>query len=195
MESSPESRGSQTSGVLPILFVQAKRINPFLAGRLEVLQTSNQRTKLQLRTNPIKTFPKEASRFCKPRSSTHRQKLHTNPIKSFAAPPLFSALRRCPCRDGTLRVLFAAFGGLFLPAATIPAASRLLWRQAAFVTFLWKVCPCRDSTRSLPGTSAYKKAHLSVDFFCCQSNYFLRFASRVASSSSRPFGMVSPILA
>ena len=89
----------------------------------------------------------------------------------------------------------AAKGGFFLPAATIPAASRLLWRQAAFVTFLWKVCPCRDSTRSLPGTSAYKKAHLSVDFFCCQSNYFLRFASRVASSSSRPFGMVSPILA
>ena len=157
---SPESRGSQTSGVLPILFVQAKRINPFLAGSFEVLQTSKQRTKLQLRTNPIKTFPKEASRFCKPRSSTHRQKLHTNPIKSFAAPPLFSALRRCPCRDGTLRVLFAAFGGFFLPAATIPAASRLLWRQAAFVTFLWKVCPCRDSTRSLPGTSAYKKAHL-----------------------------------
>ena len=28
-ESSPESRGSQTSGVLPVLFVQAKRINPF----------------------------------------------------------------------------------------------------------------------------------------------------------------------
>ena len=28
-ESSPESRGSQTSGVLPVLFVHAKRINPF----------------------------------------------------------------------------------------------------------------------------------------------------------------------
>ena len=40
-ESSPESRGSQTSGVLLVLFVHAKRINPF----------------------PFR----EAPRFCKPR--------------------------------------------------------------------------------------------------------------------------------
>ena len=40
-----ESRGSQPSGVLLVLFVQAKRINPYsLAGRFEVLQTSNQPT-------------------------------------------------------------------------------------------------------------------------------------------------------
>ena len=31
---SPESRGSQTSGVLPVLFVQAKRIKLFLFGKL-----------------------------------------------------------------------------------------------------------------------------------------------------------------
>ena len=45
-ESSPESRGSQTSGVLPVLFVQAKSTKnvPF-AGSFEVLQTSNQRDK------------------------------------------------------------------------------------------------------------------------------------------------------
>ena len=44
-ESSPESRGSQTSGVLPVLFVQAKSTKnvPF-AGSSEVLQTSKQRT-------------------------------------------------------------------------------------------------------------------------------------------------------
>ena len=64
---SPESRGSQTSGVLPVLFVQAKRINSF----------SLQRT----------------SRFCKPRISAHRQQLRTNKIKSFcrlaAALPAF----------------------------------------------------------------------------------------------------------
>ena len=44
-ESSPESRGSQTSGVLLVLFVQAKSTKnvPF-AGSSEVLQTSNQRT-------------------------------------------------------------------------------------------------------------------------------------------------------
>ena len=45
-ESSPESRGSQSSGVLPVLFVHAKSTKnvPF-AGTSEVLQTSNQRTK------------------------------------------------------------------------------------------------------------------------------------------------------
>ena len=42
---SPESRGSQTSGVLLVLFVQAKRIKSFPFGKFEVLQTSNQRTK------------------------------------------------------------------------------------------------------------------------------------------------------
>ena len=42
---SPESRGSQTSGVLPVLFVQAKRIKSYsLAGSSEVLQTSIQHT-------------------------------------------------------------------------------------------------------------------------------------------------------
>ncbi len=44
-ESSPESRGSQTSGVLLVLFVHAKSTKnvPF-AGSSEVLQTSKQRT-------------------------------------------------------------------------------------------------------------------------------------------------------
>ena len=44
-ESSPESRGSQTSGVLLVLFVQAKSTKnvPF-AGSSEVSQTSNQHT-------------------------------------------------------------------------------------------------------------------------------------------------------
>ena len=53
---SPESRGSQTSGVLLVLFVQAKRIKPFPFGKFEVLRTSNQRTKLQFHTSPIKSF-------------------------------------------------------------------------------------------------------------------------------------------
>ena len=39
---SPESRGSQTSGVLLVLFVQAKRIKPFPFGKFEVFQTSIQ---------------------------------------------------------------------------------------------------------------------------------------------------------
>ena len=46
-ESSPESRGSQTSGVLLVLFVQAKSTKnvPF-AGSFAVFQASNQRTKI-----------------------------------------------------------------------------------------------------------------------------------------------------
>ena len=43
-ESSPESRGSQTSGVLLVLFVQAKRIKSFPFGKFEVFQTSIQPT-------------------------------------------------------------------------------------------------------------------------------------------------------
>ena len=54
---SPESRGSQTSGILLVLFVQAKRINPYsLAGSFEVLRTSIQPTKRQHRTNKLKSF-------------------------------------------------------------------------------------------------------------------------------------------
>ena len=53
------NRGRRTeSRVLFGYFLHdAKSDNPFsLAGRFEVLPTSNQRTKLQLRTNPIKSF-------------------------------------------------------------------------------------------------------------------------------------------
>ena len=51
----------------------------------------------------LKPF-KEASRFSKPRISTHKD-------NNFAQTNLnlFSALRRYPCRDGTLRVLFHTF--------------------------------------------------------------------------------------
>ena len=90
--------------------------------------------KQQLPTNKIKTFPKGASRFFEPQISTPKIHFCTSPIKSFCRsaafpPPLaalffvadatnlcasryyrrlrrfFSALRRCPCRDSTLRVL------------------------------------------------------------------------------------------
>ena len=57
-ESSPESRGSQTSGVLLVLFVQAK-------------STKNRSLLLG------------APRFCKPRISPPKQQLRTNKIKSF----------------------------------------------------------------------------------------------------------------
>ena len=56
--------------------------------------------KQQLPTNKIKTFPKGAPRFCKPRINAHKQQIRTIQLNPF------SALRRCPCRNGTLRVLF-----------------------------------------------------------------------------------------
>ena len=58
-ESSPESRGSQTSGVLLVLFVHAKRINPF----------------------PFWEVP----RFCKPRISAHKQQTHAIQFNPFFA--------------------------------------------------------------------------------------------------------------
>ena len=102
-ESSPESRGSQPSGVLPVLFVQAKRIKPF----------------------PFR----ELSRFYKPRISALKHQFRTNKIKSFLE---LSFRKVYPIRGSTLCVLFAAFGGIILVAiATIPAAPRLLRRLAA----------------------------------------------------------------
>ena len=88
-----------------------------------------------------KTFlSQEVSRFRKPRISTPQPQLRTATIKTFlrklrgfanlesahknnncALTNLnpSAALRQCPCRDGTLRVLFAAFGGtIFVADAT-----------------------------------------------------------------------------
>ena len=75
------------------------------------------------RKKNVKTSPLQgASRFCKPRFSAPKQQIRTNKIKSF-----FSAFRRCPCRDGTLRVLFSPpMAAILVAAATIPVASRLL---------------------------------------------------------------------
>ncbi len=83
----------------------AKSDNPFhFAGSIEVLQTSNQRTKITTSCNPIKSFCRSAASsggyaafFCCLRQ----------PVAALAA--IFSALRRYPCRDGTLRVLSYTF--------------------------------------------------------------------------------------
>ena len=63
----------------------------------------------QLRTAIIKTFLRRDSRFCKPRISAHKQQSRTIQLNPFFA------LRRCPCRDGTLRVLFRRPWRLFFP--------------------------------------------------------------------------------
>ena len=63
-ESSPESRGSQTSGVLLVLFVQAKRINSFPFRKApRFCKPRNSTPQWQLRTATIKTFLREAPRF------------------------------------------------------------------------------------------------------------------------------------
>ena len=81
---SPESRGSQPSGVLPVLFVQAKRINSFSFQRTSRFYKPRfSSPQWRLCTNKIKTIPKRDSRFCKPRFSSPQWRLRTNKIKTF----------------------------------------------------------------------------------------------------------------
>ena len=81
---SPESRGSQPSGVLPVLFVQAKRINSFSFQRTSRFYKPRfSSPQWRLCTNKIKTIPKRESRFCKPRFSSPQWRLRTNKIKTF----------------------------------------------------------------------------------------------------------------
>ena len=83
-ESSPESRGSQASGVLLVLFVQAKRIKPFpLPGAPRFSKPRFSSPQWRLRTNKIKTFPKGDSRFCKPRISTQNNNFAQIQLNSF----------------------------------------------------------------------------------------------------------------
>ena len=72
----PESRGPQTSGVLPVLFVQAKRINLFPFGSFP----------LHGKHAPVgaaRCACYGASRFGKPRFRSHRWRYRTKPIKTF----------------------------------------------------------------------------------------------------------------
>ena len=95
-ESSPESRGSQTSRVLLVLFVQAKRIKPFPFRKVRGFPNlDSARHNGGFAQTKLKPFPKGDSRFCKPRISAHKQKLRTNPIKSFCR----SAASPPPCGD------------------------------------------------------------------------------------------------
>ena len=122
--------------------------------------------KQQLPTNKIKTFPKGASRFFEPQISTPKIHFCTSPIKSFCRsaafpPPLaalffvadatnlcasryyrrlrrfFSALRRCPCRDSTLRVLVGSLYGM--PTAVKKEPPGICCKDEAFDPSLIKV--------------------------------------------------------
>ncbi len=103
-ESSPESRGSQTSGVLLVLFVHAKSTkNVSFAGRFEVLQTSKQRTQTTNSHNPIKSFRRPWRLFFPPfggvPAGTARSACFSATCGGY-----FSALRRCSL-TGTFEVL------------------------------------------------------------------------------------------
>ena len=87
-ESSPESRGSQTSGVLPVLFVQAKRIKPFPFGSSRFCKPRISTPNQQLRTNPIKTFWNFA-KFSKPRFSAPQPRLHAHQLKPFESSEVY----------------------------------------------------------------------------------------------------------
>ena len=71
-----ESRGSQPSGLLLVLFVEAKRINPFPFGNFP----------LHGKHAPVgaaRCACYGASRFGKPRFRSHRWRYRTKPIKTF----------------------------------------------------------------------------------------------------------------
>ena len=109
-----ESRGSQTSGVLLVLFVQAKRINSFSLQRTSrFCEPRFSSPQWRLPTNKIKTFPKGASRFCKPRISAYKQPIRTNKIKSFCSSAAYFSAAVPP-----LKLSF----GKFVPAGTARSA-------------------------------------------------------------------------
>jgi hypothetical protein len=94
-ESSPESRGSQTSGVLFGSFCTTQKARKtFLSGKLRGFPNLDSAHRNgSFAPQQLKPF-KEDSRFCKPRISAHRQQTRTNQIKSFCRPRrLFLPLR------------------------------------------------------------------------------------------------------
>ena len=141
-ESSPESRGSQTSGVLLVLFVHAKRIKPFsLSGLIRGfanLKSAHPNNYLaQTKLNPFETFRGSANLDSARRSC------------GFALTKLnpFAASRQCPCRDSTLRVLFSPplAASFFVAAATNLCASRYYRRLCRLCNFPMESSPLRDA--------------------------------------------------
>ena len=137
-----QNLGSSRKGDGFILFAQRKKHEKRLLRR-ELQGSANLESAHRsdiFAPQQLKPF-KEDSRFCKPRNSALKQQLRTSPIKSFRRPwrhypcccrnkawrsaPLSAASpslklsiawKVCPCRDGTLRVLFSP------PLAALSAA-------------------------------------------------------------------------
>ena len=136
------------------------------------MQTSNQRTKLQLRTNPIKTFPKEASRFRKPRISTPQPQLRTATIKTFQG--RFEVLQTSNQRTKqqlptnklkSFRRQRRPFGGK--AAFPLPAATqyRRLRRQKTWRAVLSAGTPCASFYILQGGIPFFAGTHLDDIFY------------------------------
>ena len=106
-----ESRGSQPSGVLLVLFVQAKRIKTFPFREFRGFANLDSACcNGGFAQTKLKPFQKEIRGFANLESAHPKQKLRTNPIKSFAASRLFRRPRRhypCCCRN-----IFPPYGGV-----------------------------------------------------------------------------------
>ena len=109
-----ESRGSQPSACFCGTFCTTQKVTTRSLCREHrgSANLDSARRNGDFALTKLKPFPKKASRFSKPRISAPKPKLRTSPIKSFAAPRLISALRRCHVAAATF---FAALRRLLFP--------------------------------------------------------------------------------
>ena len=118
-ESSPESRGSQTSGVLLVLFVQAKstKNRSLLLGAPRFCKPRISAPQPQICTATIKTF------FRKIRGFANLESAHKTTTSHKPNYILFSALRRCPFRAARPACKRLPFGSTRLSQTSIPSAA------------------------------------------------------------------------
>ena len=112
---SPESRGSQTSGVLLVLFVQAKRIKPFLFGKLRGFANLDSARRnggfAQTKLKPVQKKIRGSANL----ESTHLNnkfalaQLNPLPLRGFfrRLAATFFRLRRCPAGTARSACFFA----------------------------------------------------------------------------------------
>ena len=123
-----ESRGSQPFGVLLVLFVQAKRIKPFPcwefrgSANLESAHPNNDHAQTNL-----KPSQREIRGFANLDSAHPKLQLHTNPIKSFCRFAAYFRLTAVLCGCAAFLV---ACGNRLPPTAAKNTACRPLGRHA-----------------------------------------------------------------
>ena len=164
-----ESRGSQPSGVLLVLFVQAKRIKPFPCRELSRFSKPRSSSpQWRFRTNKIKTFPKGDSRFCKPQFSAQKQNFAQTKLNPL---PLCLLETWSPCSRP-----FA-----ILPVSAVSDAQKLATGNFLHVRacFCGTFCtPQKVPTRTpLPGVSRFCKPRFSSPQWRLRTNKIKSFAA------------------